>query len=211
MQIIPSILEYSEQDFESRLDSLSQLSNHLHIDIVDESVGKPTINTKQVIDILTSRSSNTNTFEFHLMVKDPSSAIDAINSCDITATKIYVHVGQLSSIQDGRNKKIGFYINPDDQIDEIVSGLQSTPSALIMTINPGRQGNPFMPDQLLKIKSLRKSGFLGEIYLDGGIGTTEARQIADIEYKPNGVVIGSFLHDSPDQNLLLLKGVFAQT
>ena len=121
MNIIPSILEYTKSDFESLLTSLSLLSKHLHIDIVDESVGTPTITINEIIDILASPSTQNNTIEIHLMVADPATLIEQINSSGLPVTKIYVHIGQQHLIQNHNYKNVCFYISPEDEIDTIAS------------------------------------------------------------------------------------------
>lgn len=209
MQIIPSILEYSIRSFESRIGSLIDSSRHFQIDIVDGTIDKPTLTTKEALEILTQKNYPNKTFEFHLMLDDPKTDIEAISSFPALVTKIYIHHIQLSNLIVDPNTSFCPTLHPEDEIETLPARILNYPSIQIMTIHPGRQGNPFIPNQLLKVKTLRRQGYTGTIYLDGGIGESQSRQISELEFKPQGIVVGSFLHDSPDQKIAILENIFS--
>jgi len=70
-----------------------------------------------------------------------------------------------------------------------------------MTIEPGFQGNKFIPEMLLKINELREHGFTGQIILDGGINDQSLPIILKNKYLPDAVCPGSYLHEDTEQRL----------
>ena len=48
----------------------------------------------------------------------------------------------------------------------------------IMAIHPGKQGQPFLPENLDKVKQLKESGFLGDIEVDGGVEESNIKLVA---------------------------------
>ena len=67
------------------------------------------------------------------------------------------------------NKKIGFVLNPQTNIRKIKKFLGKIDQVLIMTVNPGFYGSPFLPETLEKVKNLRDLKPEIDIEVDGGI------------------------------------------
>jgi ribulose-phosphate 3-epimerase len=66
-------------------------------------------------------------------------------------------------------KKIGFVLNPKTPISKLTGFLNDIDQVLIMTVNPGFYGSPFLPEMLEKISDLRKLKPKLDIEVDGGI------------------------------------------
>jgi ribulose-phosphate 3-epimerase len=94
------------------------------------------------------------------------------------------------------DKKIGFVLNPETQIHEIVRYLDQIDQVLIMTVKPGFYGSPFLPQMLDKIIELRTLKSDLDIEVDGGI-TDETIGLVDTA-GANMFVSGSYIVKSND-------------
>jgi ribulose-phosphate 3-epimerase len=90
--------------------------------------------------------------------------------------------GTLQAIKN-LGKKAGLSINPETPFREARPFLRNADVLLIMTVNPGFGGQPFMPECLPKITEasshMRENGLTYEIEVDGGINAKTARMAAD--------------------------------
>ncbi|MBP9691644.1 hypothetical protein KBD81_06215, partial [Candidatus Woesebacteria bacterium] len=96
---------------------------------------------------------------------------------------------------------IGLDVSPEQEIEGIADhyDLSLVPSIQIMTVSPGFQGSPFLPDMLMKIQQLREHDYSGEILIDGGINSTTIPLINSHKYMPDILCIGSFLTKAGDE------------
>ena len=88
-------------------------------------------------------------------------------------------------------KKIGFVLNPETSVDELFDYLDQLDQILIMTVNPGFYGSPFIPEIVNKISELREIAPKLDIEVDGGI-TDKTIDIVD-EAGANMFVSGSYI------------------
>jgi ribulose-phosphate 3-epimerase len=68
-----------------------------------------------------------------------------------------------------KGKKIGFVLNPETSIEKLAPFIDDIDQVLIMTVNPGFYGSPFLPEMLDKIAELRKLKPDLDIEVDGGV------------------------------------------
>ena len=95
----------------------------------------------------------------------------------------------------------GLSIKPETQVSEITELLSYVDIVLVMSVEPGKSGQSFIEQTLLKIQELKKikdeynCKFLIEV--DGGINTENSKNVivagADI------LVSGSFVYKSADR------------
>ena len=111
-------------------------------------------------------------FESHLMINDPEKWIE--NNA-LKVDTILVHYESINDpmkiinqVKD-KNKKVGFVLNPETPFYKIENYLDYLDQVLIMTVNPGFYGSPFLPEMLEKITGLRKIKPELDIEVDGGI------------------------------------------
>lgn len=212
MNIIPGILESSLESFVESYTAVSVVTRHFQIDIADGVlVGNTTITTHEAIEQLLLNSKAGHSFEFHLMMDDPKDAIDELESCDLSITRIFLHKKPFSQCSSRRSIPIGLVINPEDEISVLQISDFSIPNLQIMTIHPGKQGTLFLPEQLNKITQLRKNGFKGSITLDGGIHEREAKLITQLSDKPDNIIVGSFLKDDTENRYKKLKELLSSS
>jgi ribulose-phosphate 3-epimerase len=87
-------------------------------------------------------------------------------------------------------------LNPDTEIEKMTEYFDYLDQVLIMTVNPGFYGSPFLPKVMGKITKLRTMKPDLDIEVDGGI-TPETIEIVD-KAGANLFVSGSYLVKSDD-------------
>lgn len=80
-----------------------------------------------------------------------------------------------------------------------------------MTVHPGAQGTPFIPEMLTKINELRENGFMGDIILDGGINNETLPLILKNKHLPTAVCPGSYLHEDTENRLNMLRVILERS
>ncbi len=76
--------------------------------------------------------------------------------------------GIISNVKN-KGKKIGFVLNPETPIEKLTSFIDDIDQVLIMIVNPGFYGSPFLPEMLDKIKELRNLKPDLDVEVDGGV------------------------------------------
>jgi len=96
-------------------------------------------------------------------------------------------------------------INPKTGIRAIEKVLDKVAMVLLMTVNPGFEGQKFMPDVLAKIKELKQAidarGLGVDIEVDGGINLDTAREA--VKAGANVLVAGSAIYWSKDYKAVI--------
>ncbi len=154
------------------------------------------------------------TVEFHLMVRDYASYIEQIEKLDskLTINRVFIPANQSkSNVVSHEKYEIGLVLNPEDTIEEYLKLVSQYKSVLLMTVNPGAQGNPFMSEVLDKIDALRVAGYEGEIVLDGGINDVTLKEIVSRKYLPTGVCPGSYFKENVAERLETLQSIARNT
>jgi len=212
MQICPSILETKAKDYLRQIERLSPYVQYFQIDIIDGVYqNKKTAGIDEVIfslEQLDEEMTKKLFFDFHLMVKDYEKHLKKILTINknIVVKNIFIHYDLYPNLIDLASKypfPIGLVLNPQDQIKDFAChyNLLDLPTVQIMSVIPGAQGNPFIPDTLNKIEQLRDMDYRNNIYLDGGINEKTLPVIYAKKYKPDVVCPGSFLTKCPDEKL----------
>lgn len=213
MQTIPSLLEKTPEDLIFQINKLSPFFKRFQIDIADGIfVPNKTVLIEEIKDNLIKDCLNKDSlsFDFHLMVKDYKSEIKKIEELKnlIKINLIFFHFSAISNfirqsadrISDLSNIPIGLTLNPQDQVSDLTRhyALNIIPCLQIMSVIPGVQGNPFLPDTLLKIEQLRVLGYKSKIFLDGAVNDKTIPVINNLKYKPDFICPGSYLTKAKD-------------
>ena len=188
-KIIPAIIAKDQEELNEKLSRVEGFVDIVQLDVMDN---KFVPNTSLFFDF-TLPEMNCK-FEAHLMVQDPISWIE--NNGNKVDT-ILVHfesdynLEKLVEIVKAQNKKFGIVLNPETSLDKISSFVDDLDQVLIMTVNPGFYGSPFLPDMIDKIKELRKLKTNLDIEVDGGI-TDKTIELVD-SAGANMFVSGSYI------------------
>jgi ribulose-phosphate 3-epimerase len=157
IQIIPSILVQSEEEFLEQIRTIKSVCSFVQIDIADGlfASGKTWIDPDAVKEKMTID------FELHMMVADPLKEIERWKDID-HMQRIIFHYSSVDNVVQtiGQLKTYGrdvcICLNPDvpvDVIDPIVSDIESVQ---FMSVWPGRQGQSFLPETLNRIAAVHK-------------------------------------------------------
>ena len=193
-EIIPAIIAKNQEEFTRNILKVKDFVNIIQLDFMD---GKFVPNTS--IDFEFELPETNCSFEAHLMIKDPLNWIK--KNFDKVDT-ILIHFESCDNYQEiinfvkSNNKRIGFVLNPETPVSIIKSYLDDIDQVLIMTVNPGFYGSPFLPETIEKVRNLRVLKPELDIEVDGGI-TDKTIELAD-DAGTNLFVSGSFIVKSDD-------------
>jgi ribulose-phosphate 3-epimerase len=210
MQIIPSILEPTTSDYQKTLLKLSPYFSHFQIDIADGIyVDNQTASIDEIISILTDEKFSHLNFDFHLMVKDYQSHIEKLEKIKntINIKNIFIHFNLYPNYSLLTTNyaliSIGLVLNPQDQVSDLAHryNLKDISCLQIMSVNPGKQGQSFLPETLKKIEQLRLLGYRNKIFLDGGVNEKTIPQILAQKFLPDVLCPGSFLTKTDTKDL----------
>jgi ribulose-phosphate 3-epimerase len=205
MHVIPALLTNNVEDLFQQVDKLIPYYTKFQIDIADGDFVPNT--TVQITDIgsylnhTSKRYDSPIRFDFHLMVTDWESEIELLTQLDnfLTIDTVFIHYGVLKTCQAFPRKQskytIGLVANPEDDIEEIDCrfSISTIPSIQLMTVSPGFQGSPFVPESLQKIDYLQRKHYEGPIYIDGSVNDKTLPVINTRKHKPDYIGVGSFL------------------
>ena len=121
--------------------------------------------------------------DVHLMITHPDRYLDRYLP---VATSVDIHLESDTDVPEtlqrirAAGKKAGLAINPHTPASSIEPYLGQFDILLVMTVEPGFGGQPFMSDMLPKIRTAvvmrEKAGLSFRITVDGGINVETARQ-----------------------------------
>ncbi len=184
VKLAPSILS---ADFSRLGEQVAEATkagaDYIHVDVMDgHFVPQITIGAPVVASI---RHSTSLPLDVHLMIEAPEGQISQF--ADAGADIITVHIEacpdihQVVSAIKKLGVKAGVSLNPETPIKAISDVLSSVDLVLVMTVNPGFGGQPFIEDTLNKIARLRaeldEKGLIAELEVDGGINAEVAPRV----------------------------------
>ncbi|MFE3845641.1 ribulose-phosphate 3-epimerase [Thermoplasmatota archaeon] len=187
--VIPAIIAKNQEELDLGIKKVQNFSKIIQLDFMD-GVFVP----NHSIDFDFKIPKINCFFEAHLMLKNP---LDWIVKNFSKVDMILTHYEALSNPQKvidfvrNEGKKIGFVLNPETSVDELFDYLDQLDQILIMTVNPGFYGSPFIPEIVKKISELREIAPKLDIEVDGGI-TDKTIDIVD-EAGANMFVSGSYI------------------
>lgn len=181
-------------------------ADYIHVDVMDgHFVKNKTLPFKKIKDISTYTNKR---LDVHLMVKNPLKFIDDYASLNTEFITIHVETKNVDKSLDligSYGIKKGLAINPTTEIEEILPYLDKIDLILIMSVNPGEGGQPFIDSTIDKIKELKKllanKNKKIKISVDGGINDEVAKKLKDVDI----LVSGSYITSSDDFQYQIYK------
>lgn len=205
MKIIPAILTNDKEDFKNKIIQSEAICDFAQIDIMD---GKFVPSKSVGIDVLRDIHCRIG-LEFHLMVEDPLAYLEAARKSKIKRVVFHYEAKEIipekviGSIR-ALGMEAGIAINPDTRLSQIKHLFSQIDVLLLLSVNPGYYGSPFIPAVLDKAKALSnlKHNFI--IALDGGVKLENILQIKNSGVELACVGSGIFKGD-PKENYRVLS------
>ena len=172
-------------------------TDYIHIDYMDGIF----VDNKEftIEEIKTLSKISIKKLDIHIMAENPEPIIQELKDLNIEYITIHYEINKpldkIINLIHNQGYKCGISIKPKTDPKNIIEYLEKIDLVLIMSVEPGKGGQKFIPDVLNKIKELKQNNLIIEI--DGGINDTnieELKNIVDI------VVVGSYITNSSDYN-----------
>lgn len=196
MELSVSIL--NSQDRKEMVKLLNKTNiTYIHVDVMDGIfVSQKTFNIKEIRTI--SQVSDKK-LDVHLMVENPLLYIENIK--DLTNIEyITIHLEINKDIKEILTKvksygfKTGISIKPNTNLELLLPYLEYIDLLLVMTVEPGLGGQPFILSSSNRLKEIKKliQNYNIKLEVDGGINnhTIKEVELADI------AVVGSYITSS---------------
>lgn len=208
--INPSILNANFEDLENEILKISQVSDALHLDIMDNLfVPNFTFDLEKARQIIEYTPIPVDS---HLMIENPDNL--APKFAEIGSDSVTFHFEAAkdvkSTIKDIRSNgsKVGVAIKPKTSLQAVAKYLSEIDMLLVMTVEPGFGGQSFMFDQMEKVEAARmainklpNSHVL--LQVDGGISDTTIEVAA--KSGADCFVAGSAVYKSADPAQMVTK------
>jgi ribulose-phosphate 3-epimerase len=206
VQIIPAILATNEGDLDKDLSNLlnaESFKDHgwVHFDFMDNIF----VPSNSVDPGSLKKYSLPLKKEAHLMVQQPLIWLDKL--VELEFERIIIHIESEQILEclkyiKSKNIEAGLALNPETPLEKLIPFFDQIDLVLLMSVEPGSQGNQFLPDSFSRIKKLKESrkDFSFLIGDDGGIDSENVKKIIDAGC--DNLVIGSHLiKGNIDENL----------
>ncbi|RLG72123.1 MAG: ribulose-phosphate 3-epimerase [Methanobacteriota archaeon] len=184
VKIAPSILSADFSNLEAEIEEAEKGgADLLHIDVMDgHFVPNLTIGPVVVESI---RDTTSLPFDVHLMVSNPERFIEPFVDAGANILSVHVetspHLDNIIKTIKDQGVKAGAAINPATPTGYVEELLSELDLVLLMSVNPGFGGQPFIRRVLKKVEKTRQmveeQGYHLEIEVDGGI-TPETAPLA---------------------------------
>lgn len=202
MQIIPAVLANSEADYIRDLSRLERtnLFKWVHIDFMDNKF----VLNKSIDPTATAKYPVSLKKEAHLMVQHPKSWIDQLARAGFKRVLFHLESedDQDECIDCAKKNglEVGLVLKHETPLDNLVPYIAKIDRALLMSVVPGFQGQPFIEGVLQKISNFKSKNWPVKVGVDGAVRDTNIIQLvnAGVDY----VIAGSFLLKGDiDENL----------
>lgn len=204
IQIIPSILATTEEQFRKDLQKLS-LSESLqngwvHIDFADNIfVANKTVGPEIVSKFPTDFHK-----QAHLMVARPMQWIDKLIDSGFESIIFHLesedNIDEVISYIKSKGKQVGLSLKQESSVDNLKPFIDKIDLVLVMTIVAGFQGQKLIPETLNKISHVKNLNSEISVGVDGGVSVENVKLI--IDSSADFVIVGShLLEGNVEENL----------
>ena len=206
IKISASILSADFSQLGNEIEDLEKAGADLiHIDVMDGHFVPNITIGPEVIHKL--RKYTSLPFDVHLMISPVNNFIK--NFAEAGADIITIHPeatdNLINSIEKIKsyNKKIGISLNPETSVDKVLPVLNLIDLVLVMSVNPGFEGQKFIENTLNKVKLLKQEidnkKLNIQIEIDGGINFENSKKV--IQAGVNILVSGTTIFKENGGNL----------
>lgn len=168
---------------------------YIHVDVMDGTF-VPSINFGMPV-VRAFRKMTDKVLDVHLMVEEPDRYVAEFADCGADIITVHAeactHIHRTLQHIRSLGKKAGVALNPATPLSVLDYVLDEADMILLMSVNPGFGGQPYIPAVTGKIRDLREkltaAGKDTDIEVDGGINLKNLSEILDAG--ANVIVAGS--------------------
>jgi ribulose-phosphate 3-epimerase len=202
-KIAPSILSADFTRLGEEVKAVEKAgADYIHIDVMDGHF-VPNITVGPMVVKAVRRITDL-PLDVHLMISEPDEYIDQFVKAGATFLTVHAETAKHlhRTIQHIKDQGVGpsVSLNPASSIGLLEYVLEELRMVLIMTVNPGFEGQKFIPGVIPKVRALREMieqrGLEVDIEVDGGIGPETIGQVSSAG--ANVFVAGSAIFYSKD-------------
>ena len=198
MKLSVSIL--NSKDRKEMIDKLNNANiSYIHMDVMDgKFVSQNTLSYQELREL---SSFSNKKLDVHLMMDNPEEYINNIKDLN-NIENITIHleidkdIKKILSMIKSLGIKRGISIKPNTDINKLLPYLNDIDLILVMTVEPGLGGQPFIETSTTRLKEIKKlikdKDILIEV--DGGINGNTINLVKDADI----VVVGSYITCSDD-------------
>ena len=202
IQVYPSLLAADPLNLAAAVTSVESDVDWLHVDVMDYHFVPNLAYSPATVQALAAHSSVP--LDCHLMIEDPERW--AVSYAEAGAKNVTFHAeaasAPLRTARDLRaaGSRAGLAFNPGTAVEPYAELLREFDMVLIMTIEPGFGGQPFLTHVLPTIAAVRRLAGQRDldlwIQVDGGV--TEDTAVQCVEAGANVLVAGSSVFGAAD-------------
>jgi len=203
MRLCPSILSADFSRLKEEIAAVERAgADFLHVDVMDGQF-VPALTFGPIL-VRGVRKLSALPLDVHLMVVEPLRFLEEFARAG--ADHLIVHAEAVADPRDalrrirGRGLRAGLSIRPGTPLERLIPALPEMDIALLMTVEPGAGGQPFLPDSPGRIACLREAIEAGGhdclLEVDGGIAPDTASVAA--RAGADAFVAGHSIFDAPD-------------
>lgn len=212
MKVSPSLLSADFGNLKPDIDMINASQcDYLHLDVMD-GVFVPNISFGFPVMKAVSKLC-TKPLDVHLMIVEPQNWVSQVRDLGAEIMNVHqeacVHLHRTVQAIHNAGMKAGVTICPATPVATLCDIIEDLDLVLIMSVNPGFGGQPFIRHSIQKVAELReliaRSGSKAEIEVDGGVNANTGAELAaagaDI------LVAGSYVFsaENPDEAIKSLK------
>ena len=210
IRVHPSVLSADFVNMESELQRIAT-ADAVHVDVMDNHFVEALTFGPQMVKRIVEVSPVP--LDVHLMIEDADTF--APGYAEIGAQSVTFHVeaardiGATLRVIQSHGAKAGIALKPGTSLDPYRDFFHMADMVLIMTVEPGAGGQPFMAEMMSKLDQLRdyldQNGLSPLVEVDGGI-TVDTLPVA-LRHGANTFVAGSSVygHGVPAENIQALR------
>ena len=176
IRICPSILSADFARLGEEIERVERAgADFLHIDIMDGQFVRNITFGPILVEAM--RRLSTLPFDVHLMIVEPLRFLEPFAKAG--ADHVIVHEETVPDLSEAARairalgRKAGGVVKPGTPIDRLIEALPDLDIALVMTVEPGKGGQPFLEDSPGRIARVREAidrgGYDCLLQVDGGI------------------------------------------